>query len=177
MLAQKSPKYDPLSNHLTMAISASYTSATEVVRVPDLSMQLTTSYQPVVQLKSKLQDEHYYSRLIRGQKCATISPFTLESGQELQTCQIAYKTWGKLNEARDNVLVVCHALTGSSDLVDWWHPLLGPGKALDPSRYFIFCANCLGSPYGSSSPLSRNPATNLPYGPEFPSTTFRDDVL
>lgn len=53
---------------------------------------------------------------------------------------------------------------------------MGPGKAFDPKRYFIFCANVLGSPYGTASPVTTNPDTNLPYGPEFPATTIRDDV-
>lgn len=72
--------------------------------------------------------------------------------------------------------MLCHALTGSSDAVDWWRPLIGSGKALDYSRYFIFCANVLGSPYGSASPLSINPETAQAYGPSFPDTTIRDDV-
>lgn len=89
---------------------------------------------------------------------------------------MAYSTWGTLNKSSDNVVIVCHALTGSSDASDWWRPLLGRGKALDSSRYFIFCANVLGSPYGSASPLSVNPATGMRFGPTFPDTTVRDDV-
>jgi homoserine O-acetyltransferase len=53
---------------------------------------------------------------------------------------------------------------------------MGPGKAFDPSRYFIFCANVLGSPYGSASPVTTNPDTGKPYGPDFPLTSIRDDV-
>lgn len=89
---------------------------------------------------------------------------------------MAYKTWGKLNATSDNCLVVCHALSGSSDISDWWGPLLGNGKAFDTSRYFIFCANVLGSPYGSTSSLSIDPDTGRAYGPEFPQTTIRDDI-
>lgn len=73
-------------------------------------------------------------------------------------------------------MVICHALTGSADVEDWWGPLMGPGLVFDSSRYFIFCANVLGSPYGTASPLSTNPATGLAYGPAFPSTCPRDDV-
>jgi len=57
-----------------------------------------------------------------------------------------------------------------------WGPLMGRGKAFDPNRFFIICANTLGSPYGSASPVTLNPDTGKPYGPEFPPTTIRDDV-
>jgi homoserine O-acetyltransferase len=73
-------------------------------------------------------------------------------------------------------MVICHALTGSADVEDWWGPLVGPGLVFDPTRYFIFCANALGSPYGTASPVSINPNTGKKWGPEFPSTTMRDDV-
>jgi homoserine O-acetyltransferase len=120
--------------------------------------------------------DNYYSSLVLNQKLITIPAFTLESGITLKDVSVAYSTWGSMNQARDNVLVVCHALTGSSDASDWWRPLMGAGKALDPSRYFIFCANVLGSPYGSQSPLSSDTATGRRYGPTFPDTTIRDDV-
>ncbi|KAJ7837817.1 Alpha/Beta hydrolase protein [Mycena olivaceomarginata] len=107
-----------------------------------------------------------------------VPSFTLECGTELKDAPVAYKTWGRLNEARDNVMVICHALTGSADVEDWWGPLMGRNKAFDPSRFFIFCANTLGSPYGSASPITPDPASPLrrPYGPAFPPTSIRDDV-
>ncbi|CAF9943449.1 MAG: hypothetical protein ALECFALPRED_000393 [Alectoria fallacina] len=114
--------------------------------------------------------------MISDQKFALISSLTLDSGHVLERCEVAYKTWGRLNEMRDNVLIVCHALSGSSDVEDWWGPLLGPGKAFDYTRYFVFCGNLLGSPYGSASPLTVNPSTGSPYGPDFPDTSIRDDV-
>lgn len=117
-----------------------------------------------------------FAHLISGQRIALIPSLTLESGQVLKSCQVAYKTWGKLNATCDNVLIICHALSGSSDVADWWAPLMGPGKAFDYTRFFIFCGNALGSPYGSSSPLTTNVETGRPYGPEFPSTSVRDDV-
>lgn len=110
------------------------------------------------------------------QNVYVVPTFTLECGWELHQVPVAYKTWGKLNEARDNVMIICHAFTGSADVEDWWGPLMGRGKAFDSSRFFIFCANVLGSPYGSASPITTNPLTNKPYGPEFPRTTIRDDV-
>ncbi|TFL06347.1 Alpha/Beta hydrolase protein [Pterulicium gracile] len=105
-----------------------------------------------------------------------VPSFTLECGSELRNVPVAYKTWGKLNEAGTNVMVICHALTGSADVEDWWGPLMGPGKAFDPRIFFIVCCNVLGSPYGSASPIAIDPQIQEPYGPEFPPTTIRDDV-
>ncbi|KAJ6582774.1 homoserine O-acetyltransferase [Mycena sp. CBHHK59/15] len=110
------------------------------------------------------------------QSVFVVPSFTLECGRELKDVPVAYKTWGTLNSSRDNVMIICHAFTGSADVEDWWGPLMGRGKAFDPHRFFIFCANVLGSPYGSASPITRNPDTGKPYGPEFPATTIRDDV-
>jgi hypothetical protein len=117
-----------------------------------------------------------YFNFVTDQHFALLDSFELESGAELLDVTVAYKTWGKLNAQRDNCLVVCHALSGSSDIEDWWGPLLGSGKAFDPSRYFVFCANVLGSPYGTTSSLSINPETGRIYGPDFPQTTIRDDI-
>ncbi|KAG6890502.1 hypothetical protein C0995_007701 [Termitomyces sp. Mi166 len=105
-----------------------------------------------------------------------VPSFALECGSVLKNVPVAYKTWGELNESGDNVMIICHAFTGSADVEDWWGPLMGRGKAFDPSRFFIFCANVLGSPYGSASPITINPDTGKLYGPEFPPTTIRDDV-
>ncbi|KAI1505591.1 homoserine O-acetyltransferase [Biscogniauxia marginata] len=121
--------------------------------------------------------ENFYAGLIQGQKFAVIPRLELDSGEVLEQCPVAYKTWGVLNpDTRDNVLVICHALTGSSDVSDWWAPLLGYGRAFDPARFFIVCANVLGSPYGSASPLTVDPRTGRQYAGEFPQTTVRDDV-
>ncbi|KAK7688042.1 hypothetical protein QCA50_008412 [Cerrena zonata] len=105
-----------------------------------------------------------------------VPSFTLECGRILKNAPVAYKTWGQLNDTRDNVMIICHAFTGSADVEDWWGPLMGRGKAFDPNRFFIICLNSLGSPYGSASPITHNPDTGKIYGPEFPSTTIRDDV-
>ncbi|KAJ3561125.1 hypothetical protein NP233_g10387 [Leucocoprinus birnbaumii] len=105
-----------------------------------------------------------------------VPQFTLECGATLRQVPVAYKTWGKLNERKDNVMIICHAFTGSADVEDWWGPMMGRGKAFDSRRFFIFCANTLGSPYGSASPITINPDTGRTYGPEFPPTTIRDDV-
>ena len=105
---------------------------------------------------------------------------------------INYNTYGTLNEQRDNVLVICHALTGNSSLEAWWGELLGPGKAFDTDRYFVVCANILGSCYGSCGPSSARPGMdgnndhngNVPrnkegqaiYGIDFPDISVRDTV-
>ncbi|KAJ3980589.1 Alpha/Beta hydrolase protein [Lentinula detonsa] len=106
-----------------------------------------------------------------------VPSFTLECGAELHDVPVAYKAWGTLNKESDNVMVICHAFTGSADVPDWWGPLMGPGKAFDPRRYFIFCGNTLGSPYGTGSPITVNPDTGKIYGPDFPPTSIRDDIL
>jgi homoserine O-acetyltransferase/O-succinyltransferase len=110
------------------------------------------------------------------QKLETIPRFTLESGAKLTDVPVAYRTWGRLAAEGDNVIVVCHALTGNADVDDWWSGLLGAGRALDTDRYFVLCANVLGSPYGTASPLTENPATGRPYGADFPVPTVRDTV-
>ena len=104
------------------------------------------------------------------------APFELENGEILPQIQIAYHTYGSLNAVGDNVVWVCHALTGNSEATDWWSGLVGEGKYLDPARYFIVCANMLGSHYGSTSPLSINPKTEHFYGRSFPMISIRDVV-
>ncbi|KAG0286582.1 homoserine O- acetyltransferase [Linnemannia gamsii] len=122
------------------------------------------------------QPENPFSKLVPLQTIATIPEFTLESGHVLYQVPVAYRTWGTLNEAGDNAMVICHALSGSADVEDWWGPLMGTGRAFDPAKFFIICCNVLGSPYGTASPVTLNPETNHTYGPEFPLATIRDDV-
>ncbi|HEX2628365.1 MAG TPA: homoserine O-acetyltransferase [Chitinophagaceae bacterium] len=102
--------------------------------------------------------------------------FRLESGVTLPGYHLAYTTHGKLNATKDNVVWIFHALTANSNPLEWWPGLVGEGKFFDPSKYFIICVNKPGSPYGSISPLSTNPATNEPYYHEFPIFTIRDMV-
>ena len=101
---------------------------------------------------------------------------TLESGAVLPEVEIAYDTFGTLNEAKENIIWVCHALTANSDVADWWPHTVEEGGFLDPTRYFIVCANFLGSHYGTTSPLSVNPATGEKYYYDFPQITVRDMV-
>ncbi|KAI0392024.1 homoserine O-acetyltransferase [Xylariaceae sp. FL0594] len=125
------------------------------------------------------QPENPFAALIPDQQIAIIPSFTLESGVTLHNVPLAYTTRGKLSANADNVMVICHALTGSADVSDWWGPLLGgPGRAFDTSRFFVVCMNSLGSPYGTASPVTAKDGDpkNGHYGPEFPLTTIRDDV-
>ncbi len=103
-------------------------------------------------------------------------PFVLELGSVLHELSITYHTYGTLNAAGDNVVWVCHALTASSDCADWWKGLVGAGCYIDPSEYFIVCANILGSCYGTTGPLSIDPVTGKPYYSSFPQITIRDMV-
>jgi len=101
-------------------------------------------------------------------------PFKLESGETLPELTIAYHTYGKFKG--DNVLWVCHALTANSNVADWWPHTVEQGRFLDPSLYFVVCANILGSHYGTTGPLSINPETGTPYYHTFPFVTVRDIV-
>lgn len=103
-------------------------------------------------------------------------PFELEAGGQLESFQLKYTTFGRLNADRNNVVWVCHALTGSSDVTAWWPQMVEPGSPFDPDRYFVVCANVLGGCYGSTGPLSVNPATGRPWYRTFPLVTNRDAV-
>lgn len=110
----------------------------------------------------------------------------LDCGAHLSPVAVAYETWGTLNGAGDNAILVCHALTGDAhaagtyaaadDRLGWWDPLIGPGRAFDTDRYFVVCANVLGGCQGTTGPSSTNPATGKPYAAEFPQVTVRDMV-
>ncbi len=102
--------------------------------------------------------------------------FELECGKSLPEIEIAYTTYGELNEKTDNVIWMCHAFTANADPVDWWPGMVGEGKFFDPNKYFIVCANILGSCYGTTGPLSINPNTDEPYYTSFPEVTVRDQV-
>lgn len=102
--------------------------------------------------------------------------FHLERGGSLPGLSIVYHTFGKLNENRDNCIWVCHALTANSDVDDWWPNTVVQDGFLDPDKYFIVCANIIGSCYGSTGPLSINPSTGEPWYDSFPKLTIRDIV-
>jgi homoserine O-acetyltransferase len=103
-------------------------------------------------------------------------PFKTETGTIFPAIDIAYDTWGRLNATADNVIWVCHALTANSDVESWWPGMVGNGLLFDPQKYFIVCANILGSCYGTTGPASVNPETGKPWLRDFPLITFRDLV-
>ena len=104
------------------------------------------------------------------------TPFVTDAGATVLRPTVTYGAWGRLNPAADNALVVCHALTGSPDVTDWWGPLTGPGRTLDTDRYFVICLSVPGSPYGALSPRSQDPTTGREHGSAFPQFTVRDSV-
>ena len=89
--------------------------------------------------------------------------FALEKGGSLPRLEVTYHTYGKKNDDASNVVWICHALTANADVADWWPGMVGDGLAIDPAKYFIVCANIIGSCYGSSGPLSIDPVTSKPY--------------
>jgi homoserine O-acetyltransferase len=130
-------------------------------------------------------------------------PLRLDSGRTLAPVRLAYETYGRLSTARDNVVLVCHALSGDAHAagvseeggapatldgfgaeerqvslsgLGWWDRLIGPGKAVDTDRYFVICSNILGSCRGSTGPSSLNPLTGRPYALDFPVVTVGDMV-
>ena len=102
--------------------------------------------------------------------------FTLESGERLPDVEVAYRTWGELNDDASNAVLVCHALTGDANVDVWWGDAVGPGSGIDTERYFVICSNVLGSCYGTTGPTSLRPGTNRRYGSAFPHVTIRDIV-
>ena len=103
-------------------------------------------------------------------------PFTTEGGYTFPSLDIAYDTYGTMNANKSNIIWVCHALTANSDVADWWPHTVEEGRFLDPERYFVICANFLGSHYGTTGPLSVNPQTGEPWYGDFPLVTVRDMV-
>lgn len=123
------------------------------------------------------------------------APYLLRSGAALPSVTLAYETCGTLSAAKDNAILLFHALSGSQHAagqnpsipgfdhlwtsecrLGWWDPFIGPGRALDTDRFFVICVNYLGGCYGSTGPSSVNPATGKPYGSAFPRISVADIV-
>lgn len=112
--------------------------------------------------------------------------FKLENGGFLPELRVAYETYGPLSPAGDNVVYICHALTGDAHVAGyhsaddpkpgWWDPMIGPGKGVDTNRFHVVCANILGGCMGTTGPSSIDPRTGKPYGSSFPSITIGDIV-
>jgi homoserine O-acetyltransferase len=112
-------------------------------------------------------------------------PLMLDSGRRLSPFTVAYMTYGSLNAARSNAILVCHALTGDQFCASqhpvtgrpgWWETMVGPGRPIDTNRFFVICANVIGGCMGSTGPADLDPATGKPYGLDFPLITIRDMV-
>lgn len=118
-------------------------------------------------------------------RLATREPLAMECGVSISNIPIAYKTYGTLNTARSNAILVCHALTGDQYVAGthpvtgkpgWWDRMVGPGKPIDTSRFFVICSNIIGGCMGSFGPKETNPETGKPYGLTFPFITIGDMV-
>jgi homoserine O-acetyltransferase len=107
---------------------------------------------------------------------ACARPFQLECGEQLQPVTLRYALYGRLNRERDNAILVCHALSGSARIADWWPEMFGPDGILDTKRHCVIGINVIGSCYGSTGPGSSNPRTGKPYGKEFPLVGVGDMV-
>ena len=113
-------------------------------------------------------------------------PLTLECGKKLGPIDVAYETYGRLDPAGDNAILICHALSGNAHVAGynspsdkkpgWWDAMVGPGKGIDTNRYYVICSNFLGGCSGTTGPSSINPATGKPYGLDFPIITIADMV-
>ncbi|MEJ7839400.1 MAG: homoserine O-acetyltransferase [Thermomicrobiales bacterium] len=111
---------------------------------------------------------------------AEIGPLEFELGGQLDNVTIAYRTWGRLNEAGDNAMLILHALTGDSLAAGeggWWEPVIGSKRAIDTESHFVICTNVLGGCQGSTGPSSLNPKTGQPYATTFPLVTIGDMVV
>src|SRR3954454_12410026 len=113
------------------------------------------------------------------------APLMMDSGVALAPWQIAYQTYGTLNADRSNAVLICHALTGDQHVANdnpvtgkpgWWLTMVGPGKPVDTTRFFVICANVIGGCMGTTGPASIDPATGQPYALDFPVVTIRDMV-
>jgi homoserine O-acetyltransferase len=112
-------------------------------------------------------------------------PLALDSGAQLAPFSIAYQTYGTLDAAKSNAVLICHALTLDQYVAGphpvtakpgWWEDVVGPGKPVNTDRYFVICPNIIGGCMGSTGPASINPASGKPYGLDFPVVTIRDMV-
>lgn len=114
------------------------------------------------------------------------APLLLECGKTLAPVDVAYESYGRLNEAKDNAILICHALSGNAHVAGyhdpndrkpgWWDDMVGPGKGIDTNKYFVICSNFLGGCGGTTGPSSTNPETGRPYGLDFPIITVADMV-
>lgn len=146
----------------------------QIIPSPKYRKFRSSSLQNQSQHQEEMKDE--YGEMTSDGENFVEKDFILENSVVLPQAELRYQTYGQLNEAKDNVVVVCHALTGNASLHTWWGDLMGANKAFDSSKYLIVCCNILGSCYGSTNPQSINPETNTPYGKDFPDVSVKDTV-
>ena len=126
-------------------------------------------------MKKEIVETKYY----------TFNNFSLTSGKVLQKVTVAYETYGKLNEGKNNAVLITHAFTGDAHCAGyhegdekpgWWHAMVGKGKAFDTDKYFVIASNVLGGCAGTTGPEEINPDTGVSYGTDFPAVTISDMV-
>jgi len=144
--------------------------------VPRRFLSLTPSLKRFCNAKAGALLKDEYDKMDASGDDFLIPDFETELGHKFPELRLKYKTWGTLNEKGDNAMVICHALTGNADVSSWWGGMLGTGFPFDTSKYFIICANLLGSCYGSTGPNDINPKTGKAYLGNFPVCTVRDNV-
>lgn len=149
----------------------------------------TTQTKEIGDVPTGVGDDSGNAGIVRTKKVTFDQPgqeLHLEGGGVLAPFTLAYETYGTLSEARDNAILVTHALSGDAHVAGrhsandrhpgWWDMLIGPGKALDTGKYFVVCSNVIGGCSGSTGPSSEDPATGRPYGTDFPVVTISDMV-
>src|SRR5215831_15135774 len=124
--------------------------------------------------------------IVEAQRASFTEPLRLSSGATLPAFELMYETYGRLDAERSNAILVCHALNashhvagryaGRTDSEGWWDNMVGPGKPVDTERFFVVGVNNLGSCFGSTGPMSIDPATGQPWGSDFPIVTVEDWV-
>eukprot|EP00727_Mastigamoeba_balamuthi_P004669 m51a1_g1420 putative homoserine o-acetyltransferase (366) ;mRNA; r:55762-57291 len=144
----------------------------------------TTTAQNNAAAAEQSSDDVRSARPLAHARHADVGPVQLELGEHMATVSVAYETWGALDAAASNAVLVCHALSGDShaarhvsdDDAGWWDSLVGPGRPVDTRRFFVVCCNCLGGCRGTTGPASIDPRTGKPYGSQFPTVTMGDIV-
>ncbi|MEZ6143978.1 MAG: homoserine O-acetyltransferase [Planctomycetaceae bacterium] len=175
---------DRSTKPLEIVRTGSYTEGTSLVRHLPVAAD-----PPLMTIETASAASHAAPDLVERQTVTLFDesqPLTLASGRTIGPITVAYQTYGELSPQRDNAIFVCHALTGDAHVAGrhhpddrkygWWDGFVGPGKPLDTNRYFVICANVLGGCQGTTGPMSINPETGTPWGPDFPFITVSDIV-
>lgn len=179
---KKHCKQQPVSTLATIARTKSLSTNLPLVCEPHAPKKAPAGSTPPAKKTTKAAGVG----LVQPQTVTWETPLELDSGASLGPMTLSYETYGTLNEARDNAILILHALSGDAHAAGlhqpddrkpgWWDVMIGPGRPLDTDRYFIICSNILGGCKGSTGPSSINPATGEPYGTDFPVITIGDMV-